>query len=315
MTNKAVSSIETVPEGVKVQCADGTTYAANIVIGADGTHSTVRREMRKLAVQAGDSGFNRQNPFLTTYRGFWIRFPKADLPGGRCDETHGYGAGSQMFTSAETAACGIYIALDKPTRERIRPTMEDQEYLAAKWGHLPVGKDGSMTIGQAWENRLASGLVYLEEGVLPHWSWGGKVVLVGDSAHKFTPSNGSGCNYGMIDVVVLVNKLRGALQASAPQHPTSQLLDQVFKSYQAGREKEVKSECFAAGNATATSTWHREELRHADLNIITQKNTQEAFMDLTAKYTARSPSLDFLPADTRVVGKVPWQDTLVKAQL
>lgn len=45
LLNKKVIKVDHSDQGVSVQCRDGTTYAGNVVIGADGVYSTVRNEM------------------------------------------------------------------------------------------------------------------------------------------------------------------------------------------------------------------------------------------------------------------------------
>ncbi|TQS33749.1 hypothetical protein Golomagni_05896, partial [Golovinomyces magnicellulatus] len=121
LTNKNVSSIQESTDGVKVICKDGQIYSADIVIGADGAHSNAREEMRRLALASGAVGddVNDEKPFLTKFRSFVIAFPRGDLTPGISEETHGHGAGSQLFTDHEMALLGMYTMLDEPTRERI----------------------------------------------------------------------------------------------------------------------------------------------------------------------------------------------------
>lgn len=54
LTKKRVERVTTTDDGVLVQTADGSTYRGDILIGADGIHSTVRKEMWKIG--------NRQAP-------------------------------------------------------------------------------------------------------------------------------------------------------------------------------------------------------------------------------------------------------------
>lgn len=45
MVNKKVTEIEHTPEKVMVRCADQSVYEGDLVVGADGVRSTVRRQM------------------------------------------------------------------------------------------------------------------------------------------------------------------------------------------------------------------------------------------------------------------------------
>ena len=85
------------------------------------------------------------------------------------------------------------------------------------------------------------------------WSCAGRVVLVGDAAHKFTPSTGAGCNTGIVDVVVLANGLRRAFDAAAAAAaPDAAALAAVFRAYQGARQAAADTGCAIAGRAELT---------------------------------------------------------------
>ena len=274
LTNKKVSGIQGTPDGVIVSCTDGTAYDGTFVIGADGAYSIVRESMRQLALDADSPEVNEAEPFLTTYQALWVRFPTSSMPSckpGRAVEAHGSGIATQLFSGEETATVGVYRRLPTPTRTPLRYSEKDEVALVREWGHLPLLKEGSVLLKDAYEVRLGSGLVSLEEGILPHWSWNGRVVLVGDAAHKFTPSTGSGLNYGIIDVVVLMNELHTLSQ----QHRTDpkpwwhQLpLSTAFQMYQQKRLEDVTDGCQQASGATAMATWANLGLKLVDQYLI-----------------------------------------------
>lgn len=49
LTKKRVQTVNLFDDGVLVKTSDGSTYKGDILIGADGIHSTVRGEMWRLA--------------------------------------------------------------------------------------------------------------------------------------------------------------------------------------------------------------------------------------------------------------------------
>jgi 2-polyprenyl-6-methoxyphenol hydroxylase-like FAD-dependent oxidoreductase len=49
LTRKRVQKVDMNDEGVTVQTTDGSTYQGDILVGADGIHSTVRGEMWRIA--------------------------------------------------------------------------------------------------------------------------------------------------------------------------------------------------------------------------------------------------------------------------
>ena len=58
LTKKRVTRIETVDGCTDVIVEDGSTYTGDIVIGADGIHSAVRKEMWRNAHESGSNLFH-----------------------------------------------------------------------------------------------------------------------------------------------------------------------------------------------------------------------------------------------------------------
>jgi 2-polyprenyl-6-methoxyphenol hydroxylase-like FAD-dependent oxidoreductase len=316
--NKRVDTITTSDSGVTVTCTDGSTYTGSTVIGADGAHSRVRAQMRSLALEQGtpEADLNEELPYLTTFRCLWIRFPtEMGLKGGDCYEVHGTGAAIQVFAGEDTCVAGLYETLDKPTRERLRFTQADQDAIIEKWGHLPISNSG-LTLKAAYTNQLEAGMVSLEEGVVRHWSDGkGRMVLVGDAKHKFTPSTGQGCNHGIADVVVLVNRLHRLLSSSASsleqqqerRNPTGEELQAVFSRYQEDRHEDVVKTCEGSGTATSTATWSTFMKWFMDKYVLSMVWFQRHYADgAVAAKMARIPVLDFVEGEEEIKGRVPY---------
>ncbi|KAJ4363941.1 hypothetical protein N0V83_009394 [Neocucurbitaria cava] len=309
LANKKVSDIRSTEHGVVVECADGTSYEGCMVIGADGAYSVVRKYMRELALKdeqrANTEAFvNEEKPFLTTYRCFWIRFPV--LPGlkvGDAFETHGPNMATQFFVGEDSAVVGIYERLDEPTRDPRRCTVVDEKPFVEKWGNLPLTKGTTLTIAEAYAQKMDAGFINLEEGVVKHWSWGGRMVLAGDAAHKFTPSTGAGCNEGIIDIVVLANHLRRAFSSGAP---SPDKLNAAFKEYQDARYELATFGCKLAGNTTAAATWPNAIYKFLDLRVFSSKMIQKFFINQGVATTAQTPVFDYIEGEEEIVGKVPW---------
>lgn len=314
---KKLSAIATHADGVTVTCADGSTYAASAVIGADGAHSLTRDLMRREASDSGSSKINAETPFLTTYRCLWVRFPTpTGVDAGTVCETHGKDAATQFFTGKDSGVIGVYEHLEKPTKERTRYTQADQETFIDRWGHLPITLNAKMTLRDVYDSRLESGLVSLEEGVVDHWSFDGRIVLVGDSKSKFTPSLGSGCNNGLIDIVVLVNQLRAAIQnaqtTSGVASPSQAQLDTAFQAYQNIRQDAVKAECAASGQATTSATWQTGIHKFIDRNIMSYHFVSKFLINLGAKKVAAMPTFDFVDCKLENNGRVPWKTPMAR---
>ncbi|KAJ2966404.1 hypothetical protein NQ176_g10167 [Zarea fungicola] len=142
------------------------------------------------------------------------------------------------------------------------------------------------------------------------------MLLAGDAAHAFSPITGAGCNQGIIDVVVLSNKLRGLLDMAATQNttttnlPTVKQLNDTFLAYQEERKGPVGRECQVAMSMTNTASWVGIVRRLADQYLMSLGWLQNYIMKYAMADIAKTPSFDFLPADNHVVGKMPWQANL-----
>lgn len=64
LVNKRVHEIAETDSGVEVLTKDGDVYFGDIVIGADGVHSIVRKEMRRMAAKVSPS-----HPLVTEEEG------------------------------------------------------------------------------------------------------------------------------------------------------------------------------------------------------------------------------------------------------
>jgi 2-polyprenyl-6-methoxyphenol hydroxylase-like FAD-dependent oxidoreductase len=307
--SKKVSDISTTENGVVVSCTDGTSYEGSMVIGADGAHSVVRKHMRLMALRDQQrekisASVNEERPFLTTYRCFWVLLPLLpNIKAGDANETHGPTITVQFFVGEDYAIMGVYERLDEPTREPPRYTSADEQSLVEKWGHLALTKGGQLTLGQAYAQKITSGLVNLEEGVLKNWSWGGRMVLVGDAAHKFTPSTGAGCNNGIIDIVVLANQLNRAFSSSVP---SSNTLATAFKEYQDARFDVVTAGCSISNQTTAMATWSNVIFKFLDVYVFANQTVQKFFINLGVGATAKTPVFDYIEGEEEIVGSVPW---------
>lgn len=300
ITSKKVEDVIPHEDGIEVTCTDGSSYKGSVVIGADGAHSLIRQRMRTRALEADATEVNEEKPFLTTYRGFWLRMPTSDtgLQAGVTSETHGPDATTQLFSGPDTTVMGLYERLDSPTRGRARYTEDDQLALVERWGHLPLAPGGKLTLKEAFSRRTQSGLVNLEEGVVKHWSWDGRIVLAGDAAHKFTPSTGAGCNNGIVDVLVLANELYRVVQGTRADgcqgSPDRAQLANAFNKYQTLRLEAVTSACSGSGQATASATWQTAVHKFIDKHVLASHSVQSFFFSQGAKRMAQVPRMDFI---------------------
>ncbi|KAJ2970719.1 hypothetical protein NQ176_g8048 [Zarea fungicola] len=101
LCNKEVTEIQETEQGIEASCADGTTYKADMIIGADGVHSIVRRQITSIndtpLVGSVKTAYDIDDVFTAKHRCLWISFSLLPgLPIGGTFETHGPGASTQM---------------------------------------------------------------------------------------------------------------------------------------------------------------------------------------------------------------------------
>jgi 2-octaprenylphenol hydroxylase len=184
-----VRSIEVTAAGARLRLADGRELAATLVIGADGTESSVRR-LAGIATAGHSYDQDALVAHVRTARGHartaWQRFlptgPLAllPLPDGRV---------SIVWSTARTAAARL-LALPRAAF--------DAELTEAS---------GAVLGACATDTRIAAfplKVQYALNYVAP------RVVLLGDAAHVVHPLAGQGLNLGLLDCAVLVEELAAA---------------------------------------------------------------------------------------------------------
>ena len=176
-------------EHVYARLAGGQELSADVLIGADGLHSTIRAQL-----------FGAQKP---TYAGYTCWRGVADIDGTGLG-TWTWGKGYQFGITPMTKDRAYWFA------QRYTPEgMQDKECgrkcevleLFNDW-HDPIPR----VIQATKEEHILRNDVY-EQKHLRHWSHG-RVTLLGDAAHAMTPNLGQGACLAIEDAVVLATCLK-----------------------------------------------------------------------------------------------------------
>lgn len=255
---KKMADMETHETGVRVRCVDGTVVDGSIVIGCDGVHSAVRQNMHEMRMQQDAAKatcwrtlglFGSRNkvdlhPMKTSYNGIigYAPLPQGFKPGVAYETRSNTRQSFQVLTGPDAAYFLVYKQLDRPRTERVRYTDEDMEALAKSVADHPLNEH--VTFGDLWNTRRWALMTDYQEGFVDKWHHGGRVVILGDAAHKVTPNAAFGLNMGWQDVASLTNLLRKQLRASAAaaaasssasslkHQPDSAALEALFKAHQ-----------------------------------------------------------------------------------
>ncbi|MFG2796693.1 FAD-dependent oxidoreductase [Streptomyces pseudovenezuelae] len=192
-------SVEEGPDQVTAHFADGTTATGDLLIGADGLNSAVRRSVSPgtRPCHAGQYvfyGYTRTasppgaDACITMVRGSGAAFGYAVSPDG---ETYWFARVTGDPLPAEELAQGT------PARWRdlLLPLLRKDatpaaELVAATGEELMVTNATEIPTGTPWRS--------------------GRILLIGDAAHAASPATGQGASMALEDAVVLAKSLRDA---------------------------------------------------------------------------------------------------------
>ncbi|KAK1637598.1 FAD binding domain-containing protein [Colletotrichum phormii] len=311
LTGKKLAGIVSTDAGVTVTCEDGSSYNGSVVIGADGVHSATRRQMRKLAVAEDPSReetWDAVKPFKTLYQCMWASFPRPTET-GQSYETSGTDSSVMYITGKDRGWIFLYEKLPETTTERISFTDEELDAFAGRFAEWPI--TDTLKVKDVYEERFNAGGAGLEEGLCKHWSWNGRLVLVGDAAHKFTPNAGLGFNNGVQDVVALCNRLQkfvsGSANESDSKTPDFPALEVQFEAYRQERQERVEQDLEQSARVTRMHAWASTWDWIMQRYVLSWAFVQHLFIAYIVSPNAQKAGvLDFISASEPFEGTYKW---------
>lgn len=196
---KRLISADETPHGVRAEFADGTHEEADILIGADGVHSTVRRIIDPDAPRPSYSG-------LLTTGGYAPGVTVPAAPG-----SYEMIFGKRAFFGYATAPDGeVWWFVNVPHRREL-PRGEVESISTEHWRtrFADLYRDDA---GPALELIEATGDFAPMTAIhtlpsLPRWH-SDRMLVLGDAAHAPSPTSGQGASLSIEDAVVLATTLR-----------------------------------------------------------------------------------------------------------
>src|SRR5262245_5256970 len=183
-----VTAVQQRDDTVVAVAADGSEERGDLLVGADGLGSLVRRAITDAPIR---------------YAGYtaWRGVSSVSAEPGRLSESWGVG---ERFGLVDIGHGRTYWFATKnaPEHEPAEPQGRKAELVRRFSGwHEPI----AAVVEAASDDAILRNDVYYLEA-LPRWS-DGRVVLIGDAAHATTPGVGQGAAQAIEDAVVLADQL------------------------------------------------------------------------------------------------------------
>lgn len=211
----SIVSLQAQPDTVQVELSDGTRQQFDLVIGADGIHSNVRK-----LVWGAESQFSR-------YLGFYVACSVIENIFNQPDVVMGHFAPNAqvtVYSIGENKLATFFGFRSPPLNVHTRP-----ERLAA----LQNAAGGlGWVVPQLLQKTEQAGEFFFDAAAqieVPNW-WQGRVALVGDACQCLTLLAGQGVSMGMAGAYLLASELR-----QCPDDAQA-----AFTAYQAHLQPEIQ---------------------------------------------------------------------------
>ncbi|KAJ5928125.1 hypothetical protein N7466_007081 [Penicillium verhagenii] len=292
--SKTVHRVEQRENNIRVHTTDGAYFDGDLVVGADGVHSTIRTEMLRLAEKRKTLAQSLSS--ITVEYGciFGISKPHPNLKAGQ--QISCYNDGWSILSVIGKNGhiyWFLFFRLDQRYSYSDAPRFSSSE--GAKQCETFASEPywQQITFGEVWERRETFNTTVLDEYVLSRWHWG-RIVCLGDSVHKIAPHTGQGANCAMEDAAALCN----ILQPFAKSGPPSQVhLDGLLRAFVSDRRRRMEQ----IANISRISM--RIQAREGLVKLIVGRYIFPYAGDIPANKAshgiADAPMLAFLPAPQR----------------
>ncbi|KAI2996205.1 hypothetical protein CBS147346_9459 [Aspergillus niger] len=253
MMNKKVTEIEHLPEKVVVHCADQTVYEGDLVIGADGVRSTVRRQMWQYMESRGMEHEARKEKSLMTSEYncvFGISSATPGLTPGHGHRTFAEGYSILTIIGKEGRVYWFFFSrMDQTYTASQIPRFSQDEIDSHLAPYLQKPITPNVPLAEINRRAIVRTFVSLEEAVYKHWCVD-RYVCIGDSAHKMTPNLGQGGNSAIESAASLANSLSNLVHG--PTKPKRDVRDihQCMQAWQNIRQKRLDHISQSAYNLT-----------------------------------------------------------------
>jgi 2-polyprenyl-6-methoxyphenol hydroxylase-like FAD-dependent oxidoreductase len=194
--NTRISDLVQDPSGVDVTMSDGSTQRADLVVGADGPHSAVRRLV-----------FGPEEQFVKPIGGYnaWFSAPdRAGLNSWYLMYQAPGGLNASLRPSHDPAIAKAGLAFQSPPISYDRHNLDEQrQILVERFAGAGWECDPLLAAAQEADDFYFDSLAQVH---MPSWT-SGRVALVGDAGYCASPLSGMGTSLALVGAYVLAGEL------------------------------------------------------------------------------------------------------------
>jgi len=204
----SISDVKQAEDVVEVTFVDGTVLRADLVVGADGPHSAVRRLV-----------FGPEEQFVKPIGGYnaWFSAPDSvGLDGWYLLYQAPGGLNASMRPSRDPAIAKVGLAFQsEPITYDRRDVDEQRQILVERFAGAGWECDALLSAAQEADDFYFDSFAQIH---MPSWS-SGRVALVGDAGYCASPLSGMGTSLALVGAYVLAGELGPADSFDAEQLP------------------------------------------------------------------------------------------------
>ncbi|PHH67211.1 hypothetical protein CDD81_2980 [Ophiocordyceps australis] len=233
LTAQRITKVEHLADKVRLHAASGDTFDAHVVIGADGTHSVIRRDMCDMMEKWLPAKQTRAPITIKTEYGciFGMSRPTGDLRATHAHLVHKKhvsitclgGPGDRLYWFLFFKLPRAHLGHDYPQCSKA-----DERALVAQEAETRLTP--SVCFKQLHDNLILCRTTPLPQYLVAEWHYR-RIMLLGDSAHKLHPLTGQGGNLALEAAAALADCLWNALK-DGHGSPSAQQIDSAFSHAQ-----------------------------------------------------------------------------------
>ncbi|KAF9927652.1 hypothetical protein FBU30_002991 [Linnemannia zychae] len=251
---KSIIASEQNDNNVALHFSDGTTAEGDILVGADGAYSAIRKQLYDQLKKNGrlPPGDDEPLPFKTTCLVGQTRpLDPADFPSLNWEECQvmnilkkGSPYAVSIFTTKNNTVAWAAGEVLTETHHKEGEKNEDwgpgaADAMCELFRDYPIINGGGkpMTLGDLIDLTPKEYIskVMVEEKVFDTW-YSGRTVLIGDACHKISPAGGAGAANAIHDAITIANWIY-----ALPPSPSTEDIEKYFEEYKKERLPKAKA--------------------------------------------------------------------------